>query len=134
MKVQQGLPRLKALVANWFGWAQRAGLPGGCAVAAGLFEYDDIEGAVRDKILELEKQWRHLLTRLVHEAIDAGHLDKNLDVAQFVWELSAIYLGHHAAHRFLRSPDADRRAQTAFAALLVRALPVAGPKKIRRKK
>src|SRR6202035_224827 len=29
MKVEAGLPRLKALVANWLGWAQRAGLPGG---------------------------------------------------------------------------------------------------------
>src|SRR4029077_9134703 len=40
MKVAEGLPRLKALVKNWFGWAQRAGLPGGCPVAAGLFEFD----------------------------------------------------------------------------------------------
>src|SRR5579864_7264671 len=35
MKVEDGLPRLKVLVKNWFGWAQRAGLPGGCPVAAG---------------------------------------------------------------------------------------------------
>src|SRR5215470_3237920 len=43
MSAGEGLPRLKALVNNWFGWAQRAGLPGGCAVAAGLFEFDDKE-------------------------------------------------------------------------------------------
>ena len=36
--------KLLILVKNWFGWAQRAGLPGGCPVAAGLFEFDDIEG------------------------------------------------------------------------------------------
>ncbi len=47
MSADEGLPRLKALVHNWFGWAQRAGLPGGCPVAAGLFEFDDVEGAVR---------------------------------------------------------------------------------------
>ena len=111
MKVEQGLPRLKALVVNWFGWAQRAGLPGGCPVAAGLFEYDDVEGAVRNKILDLEKRWRHLLTHLVREAVEAGHLDQRLDVEQFVWELSAIYLGHHAAHRFLRAADADRHGE-----------------------
>jgi AcrR family transcriptional regulator len=40
----EGLPRLRALVRNWFGWAPRAGLPGGCPVAAGLFEFDDVEG------------------------------------------------------------------------------------------
>jgi hypothetical protein len=35
--------------------------------------------------------------------------------------LCGIYLSHHAAHRFLRAADADRRARTAFEALLDRA-------------
>src|SRR5271169_2500891 len=63
MMAEKGLPRLKALVSNWFGWAQRAGLPGGCPVAAGLFEFDDVEGRVRNKILEMESEWRGLLTQ-----------------------------------------------------------------------
>jgi AcrR family transcriptional regulator len=121
MKVEEGLPRLKVLVANWLGWAQRAGLPGGCPVAAGLFEFDDIEGPVRNKIQEMESEWRGLLTKIVKQVVSLGHFRRDLDVNQFVWELSAIYLGHHAAHRFLRSADADRRAQTAFRALLERA-------------
>ena len=123
MTAGDGLPRLRALVRNWFGWAQRAGLPGGCPVAAGLFEFDDVEGRVRNKILEMEGQWRQLLTQLVERAVELGHLRRDLDVDQFVWELSGIYLGHHAAHRFLRSTDADTRAQTAFKALLDRAMP-----------
>jgi AcrR family transcriptional regulator len=121
----EGLPRLRALVRNWFGWAQRAGLPGGCPVAAGLFEFDDVEGRVRNKILQMEGQWRQLLTQLVQRSVDLGHLRRDLDVDQFVWELSGIYLGHHAAHRFLRASDADSRAQTAFKALLDRAMPKA---------
>ena len=123
MTVPEGLPRLRALVRNWFGWAQRAGLPGGCPVAAGLFEFDDVEGRVRDKILEMEAAWRHTLVQLVGRAVELGHLRPELDVDQFVWELCGIYLGHHAAHRFLRSSDADARAQTAFQALLDRAIP-----------
>jgi len=123
MTASEGLPRLRALVRNWFGWAQRAGLPGGCPVAAGLFEFDDIEGRVRNKILEMEDQWRITLTELVQRAIDLGHFRRDLDVDQFVWELCGIYLGHHAAHRFLRAGDADARAQTAFQALVDRAMP-----------
>jgi AcrR family transcriptional regulator len=122
MTAGEGLPRLRALVRNWFGWAQRAGLPGGCPVAAGLFEFDDIEGPVRNKILEMERQWRLLLTELVQRAVDLGHFRRDLDVDQFVWELCGIYLGHHAAHRFLRAADADARAQTAFQALVDRAV------------
>src|SRR5947208_10456666 len=120
---REGLPRLQALVSNWFRWAQRAGLPGGCPVAAGLFEFDDIEGVIRKKILEMEGQWRRLLIELVQRAADLGHFRHDLDVEQFVWELCGIYLGHHAAHRFLRAADADVRARTAFAALVDRALP-----------
>jgi hypothetical protein len=125
MMASEGLPRLRALVHNWFGWAQRAGLPGGCPVAAGLFEFDDVEGRVRDKILEMEAQWRRTLTEMVRSAVETGHLRHGLDVDQFVWELCGIYLGHHAAHRFLRSADADSRAQAAFEALIDRAMPSA---------
>ncbi len=135
LSAEQGLPRLQALVRNWFGWAQRTGLPGGCPIAAGLFEFDDAEGAVRDKILEMEEKWRGLLNQLVRDAIQCGHLRKDLDINQFVWELSAIYLGHHAAHRFLRAADADKRARTAVGALLERALPQrTGRKAIKRSK
>ena len=129
MKEPEGLPRLKALVKHWFGWAPRAGLPGGCPVAAGMFEFDDVEGPVRDKIVEMEAEWRGLLTKTVADASSLGHLRSDLDAAQFVWELCGIYLSHHAAQRFLKSPDADRRAQTAFAALLERAAPVKRKKK-----
>ena len=123
MTTAEGLPRLRALVGNWFGWAPRAGLPGGCPVAAGLFEFDDVEGRVRNKILELEGEFRGMLIGLVRSAVELGHLRDDLDVEQFVWELCGIYLGHHAANRFLRAADADARAHTAFAALIERALP-----------
>jgi AcrR family transcriptional regulator len=133
MKAEEGLPRLKALIANWLGWTRRAGLPGGCPVAAGLFEFDDTQGPVRNKILGMEREWRGLLTGLVRRAVDLGHLRRDLDVNQFVWELCGIYLGHHAAYRFLHSADADGRAQTALQALLARTAPVPGKKKTRRK-
>ena len=133
MHAPEGLPRLQAVVRNWLGWAQRAGLPGGCPVAAGLFELDDAEGPVRDKILALESEWRDLLTGLVRDAVSRGHLRRNLDVDQFVWELCGIYLGHHTAHRFFRASDADRRAQTAFRALLDRAVPPRDAKRTRSK-
>ncbi len=129
MREPEGLPRLKSLVRHWFGWAPRSGLPGGCPVAAGMFEFDDIESPVRDKIREMEAQWREFLGLHVRKAMELGHLRKDLDVDQFVWELCGMYLSHHAAQRFLRSPDADRRAATAFDALIQRSLPAAKARK-----
>ena len=129
MREPEGLPRLQALVKHWFGWAPRAGLPGGCPVAAGLFEFDDVPSPVRDKLLQMEAEWRALLTKTVNEACSLGHLRADLDAAQFVFELCGIYLSHHAAQRFLKSPDADRRAKTAFDSLLERAAPVLSKKR-----
>lgn len=123
MRTPEGLPRLKALVKNWLGWTKKAGLEGGCPVAAGLFELDDDEGPVRDRLLKMEKTWRELLGQRVREAIDLGHLNREIDVEQFVWELCGIYLSHHASVRFVRDSRADERADTAFEALLQRALP-----------
>jgi AcrR family transcriptional regulator len=118
-----GLPRFHALVRNWFGWAGRAGLPGGCPIAAAMFELDDVESPVRDKVVEMEEQWRGILETIVSEAVQLGELRADLDVEQFVWELCGIYLSHHVSSRFNRHPKADERAQVAVNALLARALP-----------
>jgi AcrR family transcriptional regulator len=123
MRATEGLPRLETLFHNWIGWSRRAGLPGGCPVAAAMFEFDDVEGPVREKVVALEAEWRGLLVGLVRRAVELGHFRGDLDVEQFVWELCGIYLSHHAAQRFLRQPDADDRALVAFNALLERARP-----------
>ena len=118
---QPGLPRLKALVQNWFGWTRHAGLDGGCPVAAGMFELDDAPGPVRKRLLQMETFWRQLLVQLTQEAVQLGHLQSGLDAEQFVWELCGIYLSHHASLRFVNDPQADKRAAIAFQALIQRA-------------
>jgi hypothetical protein len=113
-----GLPRLEAVFGLWCGWSRRAGLPGGCPIAAALFELDDLSGPVRQTVVDLEARWRGVLAGFVRGAIDEGHLPEALNVEQVVWELTGIYLAHHAALRLVRAPDADDRAQTAFKRLI----------------
>lgn len=133
MKEADGLPRLRVLAYNWFGWAPRSGLPGGCPIAAGMFEYDDIDSPVRDKIASLEAAWRDFLRKLTLRAVELGHLKAELDIDQFVWELCGIYLAHHTSQRFLRSSESDRRATVAFDALVERSLPNPKPGKTKNK-
>jgi len=123
MAVPEGLQRLRALVGGWIGWTDRAGLSGGCPVAAALFELDDQGGQVRAKVEVMESNWRRLLGDLVARAIATGEFRAELDADQFVFELCGIYLTHHASHRFLRDPQADVRARRAFEALIARAQP-----------
>jgi AcrR family transcriptional regulator len=134
MREPEGLPRLESLFRHWLGWSSRSGLPGGCPVAAAMFELDDADGPVRDKVAAMEAEWRGLLGQLVRGAVAAGHLRADLDVEQFVWEMCGIYLSHHTAYRFRRDPDADTRAWTAFEALLERAGPAGGKGKRSRPK
>ena len=127
MQHPQGLPRLKAVFTGWLGWTERAGLHGGCPVAAGMFEFDDadLNHPVRKRLEAMEQAWRSLLAQLTLEAIDAGDLSPSLDVDQFVWEVCGIYLNHHVSHRFIRDPMALQRASTAFSSLLNRSSNVA---------
>lgn len=120
MRAEAGLPRLTVLVENWLGWTAKAGLRGGCPIAAALFELDDVEGEVRRTVVAMEARWRALLGELVQQAIDLEHFAENVDVDQFVWELCGIYLSHHASRRFLRDPASDARAAAAFKTLLER--------------
>ena len=115
-----GLSRLITLVENWLGWTTKAGLRGGCPVAAALFELDDVEGEIRAEVVAMESHWRKLLGQLTAEAVALNELNGDLDVDQFVWELCGIYLSHHASSRFLKDPHANRRALVAFRELLQR--------------
>lgn len=120
MQAAEGLPRLSAVMNLWLGWSRRAGLSGGCPVAAALFELDDVDGEVRSHAAKLEEHWREQLRQFVMAAKGAGHLSAGTDVEQFVWELCGIYLSHHVSSRFLRDHDADLRAKRAFDALVQR--------------
>jgi hypothetical protein len=73
-----------------------------------------VDGPVRQRLLELEKEWNEILKQFIAESIAAGDLRKDLDIDQFIWELMGFYLNHHASRRFMRSRDANVRAKKAY--------------------
>lgn len=124
MEEPEGLPRLRALVGRWLGWASRSGLPGGCPLYGAAFELDDAEeGPVRDYLAESQRGWSGMLVGLVNEAMALGHLRDDLDAVQFVWELNGVYLSHHVSQRLTRDPEADARALAAFETLVASSHP-----------
>jgi AcrR family transcriptional regulator len=126
--VPEGLPRLRALMGRWLGWAARSGLPGGCPLYAAAFELDDAEeGPVRDFLMSSKAEWSGMLEGLVRKAVELGHLREDLDATQFVWQLDGIYLSHHVSQRLMRDPEADTRAVTAFRTLIDHSLPEPDP-------
>jgi AcrR family transcriptional regulator len=123
-----GLARLRALIDNWFGWTGRAGLPGGCPFAGAAFEFDDLEGPVRDYVVAAHREWVGLLEGFTLEAVTTGELHLDLDVEQFVWELHGIYLSHHVSHRLLTDPRAEQHRRTAIDRLFREATAPVPPK------
>ena len=122
MRNPPGLARLRAIVYAWLGWTEKAGLHGGCPIAAALFEFDDAPKSdpVRQRILVTEERWRGFLAARTAESVTTGDLRADLDIDQFVWELCGIYLNHHVSHRFINDAIATERAHTAFEGLVSR--------------
>src|SRR5690606_16574865 len=97
LREKRGLPRLRALFANWAEWVRHED-DGGCLFLAAASEYDDRPGAIRDRVLQQQSDWRTQVGRAVELAIDCGELAADTDPGQVAFELYAIALAiHHDA-------------------------------------
>ena len=85
----RGLPRLRAMMRNWFEWGRLE--TGGCVLVASVSEFDDRPGPLRDQVVRNERRWRQELQRAAQLAIDCGHL-RDGDTDQYAFELYAIPL------------------------------------------
>ncbi|AOW14986.1 TetR family transcriptional regulator [Hydrogenophaga crassostreae] len=121
MTQPRGLPRLRALFANWMKRTS-VELDSGCIYISGAVEFDDRPGPVRDALASSVSTWLAAMRRAIQLAMDAGHLRSNLDASQVAFEIHALILALHYEVRFLRQPDSVSRAQTAFDGIVERCL------------
>jgi AcrR family transcriptional regulator len=117
----RGIARLRALFEGWLAWDKA--LPGGCVFVAAASELDDRPGPVRDRLIDLQRQWVDVLARSFRKAAEAGHVAPDADAEQFAQDLYGIMLGWHHHARLLNDPAAEERARRAFDALLAAAGP-----------
>lgn len=89
LSAPRGLPRLQAIMRNWFEWGRLEA--GGCVLVASVNEFDDRPGPLRDQVVANEERWRSQLQRAARQAIDCGHL-RDGDTDQYAFELYAIPL------------------------------------------
>ena len=121
MTQPRGLPRLRALFANWMKRTS-VELDSGCIYISGAVEFDDRPGPVRDALASSVSTWLAAMRRAIQLAMDEGHLRHNLDAGQVAFEIHALILALHYEVRFLRQPDSVCRAQTAFDGIVERCL------------
>ncbi len=119
MDEPQGLPRVRALFANWM---KRVAveIQSGCIFISGAVEFDDRPGPVRDALASSVQTWLAAMYRAVVQAKDLGHLVGDADEKQMAFEIHGLILALHYEARFLKNPGAIDHANTGFENILLR--------------
>jgi AcrR family transcriptional regulator len=121
MQEPRGIPRIRAIFDGWLRWSKWKSMPGGCIFVAAATELDDRPGPVRDRLVELQRDWLGAIARAASIAVEEKQFDARLDPSQFAHELYGIMLAYHHARRLMHDPKAEARARSAFDALIERA-------------
>lgn len=116
LKKPRGKARLIALFQRNLLWVKRRG----CILSALTYEYDDRHGPLRDRLAESERTWLATIARVAQGAVEMGELPAQADLKQLAFEWVGILNAYHSARRLIADPAAERRAKTAFAALIER--------------
>jgi AcrR family transcriptional regulator len=139
LKAERGLPRVRALFANWM---KRVAveIQSGCIFISGAVEFDDRPGPVRDALASSVRTWLAAMFRAVVQAKEAGQLAPDTDEHQMSFEIHGLILALHYEARFLQNPGTIDRALRAFEYILARyaatppqpaAAPKAGPRSLK---
>jgi AcrR family transcriptional regulator len=120
----RGLPRLRALFANWM---KRTSIEieAGCIYISGAVEFDDRPGPVRDALASSVKTWLVAMNRAVVLAKKEGHLKPDTDEQQMTFEIHGLILALHYEARFLKTPHSVERALAGFERIVRDQQPVA---------
>ena len=119
MEQPRGLPRLRALFANWMKRTS-VELDSGCIYISGAVEFDDRPGPVRDALAGSVSTWHAAMKRAIVVAREEGHLRADVDEEQMLFEVHGLILALHYEARFLQSARAIERADTGFQNILRR--------------
>lgn len=119
MEEARGLPRVRALFANWM---KRVAveIQSGCIFISGAVEFDDRPGPVRDALASSVKTWLAAMYRAVVQAKEEGHLDADANEEQMAFEIHGLILALHYEARFLNNPNSMARANVGFENILLR--------------
>lgn len=120
LRTARGEPRLRELFNRWCvsGLARQPS----CAliIRAGM-EYDDRTGALHDELTKVHQDMAETTAQIVRTAVSEGHFRAEVDPDQFAQDLYGVLLGLYHGVRLLDDPDAVRRSQRAFEALVAAA-------------
>jgi AcrR family transcriptional regulator len=116
LRIQAGIPRIKALVNHWIAWASK--ISGGCIFVTTSTEFSDRPGRVRDFLTAQQEQWLESLRHLALSAIKAGDFREDIDLNQFAFDLYSMLLGFHFYYKLLQNGGIKKRQEESLQRLL----------------
>lgn len=119
LRSARGLPRLRALFANWMNRTS-VEIDSGCIYISGAVEFDDRPGVVRDALVASVQTWHNALFRAVTQAKQCAHLSADADEHQVAFEIHGLILALHYEARFMKNPGSIARAHQGFENVLTR--------------
>jgi AcrR family transcriptional regulator len=119
MEQPRGLPRVKAMFANWMKLVAEE-IQAGCIFISGAVEFDDRPGPVRDALATSVQTWLAAMNRSIVLAKACGDLRADVDEEQMAFEIHGLILALHYEARFLHKPGSIARAIKGFDNILAR--------------
>src|SRR5690625_386673 len=117
LRTPRGEPRIRQLFVGWL----ECGLttqPGGCLFHKAATELEAQHGPVRDQLIRDYRDLDDTIELITTTAVTEGNSRDDLYVAQFTFVLQGIMQSFYGFHVLMSDPEAERRAHTAFEALL----------------
>ena len=104
----------------WLAWSMHPERPGGCQIIAASFDYDALDGPVRDYLANQIETWHRQMRKFIRVAINNDpSLKINTDEA---WALAVgIYTKQHIEHFLMKQENAPQRALNQWIEYLDRA-------------
>ncbi len=118
LREPRGEPRVRVLLDRWRVWEDQEFMPGGCIFLATASELDDRPGAVRERLVDSQRDWLETIAQAVRSAQREGHFRAELDSEQFAFEAHAMVGAYHVHKRLLRSEHAATRLHSGLERLL----------------
>lgn len=116
LKLPRGLPRVRAIVANWVEWGRE--YQSGCVLLTAASEYDGREGPLHDQVTRQQAGWRQEMCRAIAHAVENGELALDTEPSQLAFEIYALMLGLHHDAALFGFDEARRHTLAAFERLI----------------
>lgn len=110
VKVERGIPRLRAIINNWEQWYGKKG-SGTCPFVAAAVNYSNKPGKVKDRLQHHLSILIASLAKAIDLAVEEGHFKKSVDSEKLAYQIYSLVIGL----RVYRGPLAHTSADELFA-------------------